>query len=155
MAWDPNAGPQERRDQARQAIDATPDDELAPFDRPAALNFGLLGLCGRWPARVRTPQTPPPLPTSVRTLILSGDLDLRTPLENARVLAKQLNARVVVERGAGHSVLGLDPNGCATPAVKAFLVRPAAADVPVARRVHHDPGQDGARRRRAAWAALT
>ena len=38
------------------------------------------------------------------------------------MLARQLHARVVVERGAGHSVLGLDPNGCATPAVKAFLV---------------------------------
>ncbi|MEY2513338.1 MAG: hypothetical protein QOJ89_696 [bacterium] len=131
MAWDPNASPQQRRDQARQAIDATPEQALAPFDRPAALNFGLLGLCGRWPARVRTPQTPPPLPTSVRTLILSGDLDLRTPLENARRLAAQLHARIVVERGAGHSVLGLDPNGCATPAVKAFLVgRPLPACKP-------------------------
>lgn len=130
LAWDPNAAPQERRDQADQVLDATPAEQLAPFDRPAARSFGLLGLCGLWPARERTPQTPPPLPTDVRTLIVSGDLDLRTPLENARGLARKLHARVVVERGAGHSVLGLDPNGCATPAVTAFL---AGRPLPVCR----------------------
>jgi pimeloyl-ACP methyl ester carboxylesterase len=122
LAWDSNAGAQARREQARAALDATPAAALEPFDRPAALSFGLLGLCGRWPARERVVAPAPPLPSSVRTLILSGDLDLRTPLENARRLAGLLHGRVVVERGAGHSVLGLDPNGCATPAVKAFLV---------------------------------
>jgi pimeloyl-ACP methyl ester carboxylesterase len=128
--WDPAASPATRRAQARAAADATPVSALAPFDRAAALSFGLLGLCATWPAHERA-ATPAPLPTTVSTLILSGDLDLRTPLENARRLAAALHGRVVVEPGAGHSVLGLDSNGCATPAVEAFL---AGRPVPACRR---------------------
>jgi pimeloyl-ACP methyl ester carboxylesterase len=121
LAWDPAASPDARRIQARAALDATPAAAIDPFDRPAALSFGLLGLCGRWPARERVVVPAPPLPTTLPTLILSGDLDLRTPLENARRLAAELHGVVVVERGAGHSVLGFDVDGCATPAVAAFL----------------------------------
>ena len=54
-------------------------------------------------------------------LVLSGNLDLRTPLEKARSLATALHGKLLVEQGIGHGVLGLDPNGCATPAVEAFL----------------------------------
>jgi pimeloyl-ACP methyl ester carboxylesterase len=132
LAWDPTAAPAERARQARAAIAAVPAAALAPFDRPAALNFGLLGLCGDWPARTRVVAPAPPLPTTVPTLILSGNLDLRTPLENARRLATALHAKLVVEQGVGHGVLGTDPNGCATPAVAAFLAR---RPLPVC---HHD-----------------
>jgi pimeloyl-ACP methyl ester carboxylesterase len=130
LAWDPAASPDARRIQAQAAVDATPAAAIDPFDRPAALSFGLLGLCGRWPARERIVAPAPPLPTTVPALILSGDLDLRTPLENARRLAAELHGDVVVERGAGHSVLGVDVNGCATPAVAAFL---AGRGVPACR----------------------
>ncbi len=120
-AWDPTAPPATRRRQARTAVDAIPANVLEPFDRRAALNFGLLPLCAEWPARERASVDPPPLPKTVATLVLSGNLDLRTPLERARVLAASLGGRVLVERGIGHGVLGRDPNGCATPAVEAFL----------------------------------
>ncbi len=66
---------------------------------------------------------PPPLPTTVPTLVLSGDLDLRTPLESGQRLARSLGGRFLIERGVGHGVLGRDPNGCATGAVEAFLDR--------------------------------
>jgi len=118
--WNPSASPEARRAQARAALAATPSSAFAPFDRAAGLSFGLLPLCGNWPARRRVTAPSPPLPTTVSTLIVSGDLDLRTPLENASRLASALKAGVVVERGAGHSVLE-DPNACATPAVEAFL----------------------------------
>ena len=121
LPWDPTASPAVRRMQARAALDETPAAVFDPFDRQVALNLGLLRLCGRWPARERVVAAPPPLPTDVPTLILSGDLDLRTPLENARRLAHALRGRVVVEPGAGHFALYFGYDGCARPAVKAFL----------------------------------
>jgi pimeloyl-ACP methyl ester carboxylesterase len=121
LVWDPTATPATRRREARAAADATPASYFAPFDRLAGLNFGLLGVCGEWPARERVVPPAPPLPITVPTLVLSGDLDLRTPLEGARYLAALLHGKVVVEQGVGHGVLGRDPNGCAPPAVEAFL----------------------------------
>ncbi len=121
FAWDPTAPAETRRSQARAALDAAPATVFAPFDRDAGLNFGLLPLCGDWPASERVVEPAPPLPATVPSLVLSGNLDLRTPLENARRLANALHGRIVVEHGIGHGVLGLDPNGCATPAVEAFL----------------------------------
>ncbi len=121
--WDPAASPEIRRRQAREAADATPESWFAPFDRPAGLSFGLLPLCGEWPARVRVMEPLAALPIDVPALVLSGNLDLRTPLEGARHLAATLHGKVVVENGIGHGVLGVDPNGCATPAVEAFLER--------------------------------
>jgi pimeloyl-ACP methyl ester carboxylesterase len=121
FAWDPTASPQTRRRQALAALDAVPAAALAPFDRRAALNFGLLPLCGDWPAPQRVVAPAPPLPTTIPTLVLSGNLDLRTPLENARRLATALGGRLVVAQGVGHGVLGVDPSGCAASAVEAFL----------------------------------
>ncbi|MBA3747136.1 MAG: alpha/beta fold hydrolase, partial [Solirubrobacterales bacterium] len=135
LAWDPAASPDVRRMQALAALDATPAATLDPFDRPAALTLGLLRQCGRWPPRERVVEPPPPLPTTVPTLILSGDLDLRTPLENARRLAATLHGRVVVEPGAGHFALSHGYYGCTDPAVRAFL---AGRPLPPCR--HQDDG---------------
>jgi len=122
LAWDPAADLATRRAQAREALDATPAQALAPFDRAAALEAGLLPLCGDWPVRERPLMPEPPLPVNTRTLILSGELDLRTPLENARQLAKALpRSSLVIERDTGHGVLGSAWFGCAEPATKAFL----------------------------------
>jgi pimeloyl-ACP methyl ester carboxylesterase len=127
VPWDRTADPATRRRQALAALRATPTAALAPFDRAAALHEGALTLCGDWPAPVRAVAPPPPLPASVPTLILSGELDLRTPLENARRLARELGgARVLVQRGVGHDVLGARPGGCVDRAVEAFLARRAA-----------------------------
>lgn len=146
LAWDHAASPAERTVQARAVLDATPAALLDPFDRPTALNLGLLRLCGRWPARERVVAPPPPLPTSVPTLILSGDLDLRTPLENARRLADALHGRVVVEPGAGHFALYFGYDGCTRPAVKAFL---AGGPLPACRHGGADVTVQGASARAA------
>jgi len=123
-AWDPAAGPVARRSQAQAVADATPLAALHPFDRPAALTAGLLALCADWPATARAIAPPPPLPAGLPALVLAGDLDLRTPLEKARELTRALpGARLLVERGVGHGVLGADPDGCADGAVRAFLAR--------------------------------
>ena len=130
LAWDPSASPAQRRIQAQAALDATPASVLDPFDRPTAMSLGLLAQCGRWPAPERVVAPPPPLPTTLPTLILSGDLDLRTPLEGARRLADELHAALVVEHGAGHFALYFGWDGCSRPAVKAFL---KASPLPVCR----------------------
>ena len=123
-AWDPVAAPAERRRQATAVAAATPEQAFHPFDRRSALRGGLLSLCGDWPAPARAIVPAPPLPAAVPALILSGELDLRTPLEQARALAAALpQARLVVGRGIGHAVLGADPSGCADAAVRAFLAQ--------------------------------
>ncbi len=121
-AWDLAAGAAARRSQARAAAAATPLAALYPFDRAAALAAGLLPLCADWPAPTRPVPAPTPLPAGVPALVLSGELDLRTPLEKARELARALpGGRLLVERGAGHGVIGAGTGGCADAAVRAFL----------------------------------
>jgi pimeloyl-ACP methyl ester carboxylesterase len=129
FAWDRAVDPATRRAQAKAAIDVTPEKALAPFDRIAAVRAGLLSLCEDWPAPSRAVAPVPPLSGRIPTLVLSGDLDLRTPLEKARALVAMLpGAQLVVEHGVGHGVLGADPDGCAEPAVEAFLAhRPLPA----------------------------
>jgi len=124
-AWDRAAGPVTRRSQARAVADATPLTALYPFDRAAALTAGLLPLCADWPAPARTLIPAPALSARIPALVLSGELDLRTPLEKARELARALpgRARLLVERGTGHGVLGAGAGGCADGAVEAFLDR--------------------------------
>jgi pimeloyl-ACP methyl ester carboxylesterase len=131
FAWDPRADPATRAQQARAQLAATPLRALAPFDRATALRFGILPLCGDWPAPTRVAAPEPPLPTTIPTLVLAGEVDLRTPLEGARRLAQALHGHLVVEKGIGHGVLGENPSGCASPAVAAFL---AARPLPLCRR---------------------
>jgi pimeloyl-ACP methyl ester carboxylesterase len=124
--WDRAADPATRRRQALAALRATPAAALEPFDRAAALHEGLVPLCADWPAPVRAVVPAPPLPASVPALILSGDLDLRTPLVNAQRLAGELaGAQLLVERGVGHDVLGARPGDCVDRAVAAFLAQRA------------------------------
>jgi pimeloyl-ACP methyl ester carboxylesterase len=126
VPWDRAAAPATRRRQALAALRATPAAALEPFDRAAALHEGLVPLCADWPAPVRAVAPPPPLPASVPTLILSGELDLRTPLQNAQRLASELpGAQLLVERGVGHDVLGARPGGCVDRTVAAFLAQRA------------------------------
>jgi hypothetical protein len=103
------------------ALAAVPDAAVSPFDRTAALRAGLWPVCGHWPSPAKPPPAEPPLP-HVPFLILSGELDLRTPLEGARRLAAHLpNARLVREPGWGHDTLSAGPDGCAAPATRRFL----------------------------------
>ncbi|MBJ7332821.1 MAG: alpha/beta fold hydrolase [Solirubrobacteraceae bacterium] len=131
LVWNPATAPAERRREALAALAARPLTDFAPFGREEAVANGLLPLCGDWPAPTRAPLPAPPAATPVPILVLSGQLDLRTPLEAARRLAARLgNATVVTAPGVGHSVYGADLDGCATRAVAVFLrgQRPDCAD---------------------------
>lgn len=120
--WDWNAGTAARLEQARAAVAQIPEESLFPFDRETVFDSDEINLCSRWPASRRAPRPPPgPLP-DVPALVVSGQDDLRTPLEGATKLAALLpRASVVSVPGTGHSVLGSDLTGCSERALGAFF----------------------------------
>lgn len=120
--WDWNADPVKRLEQARAAVDQIPEEALFPFDRKTVFDSDEVNLCSRWPGSKRPARPPPgPLP-DVPTLIVSGQDDLRTPLEGATKLAALLpRASLVSVPGTGHSVYGSDLTGCSERALRAFF----------------------------------
>jgi pimeloyl-ACP methyl ester carboxylesterase len=114
--------PAARRAAARSAAAALPDIAFFPFDRPTAVDNDLVDLCERWLAAPNAPGLGPgPLP-DVPVLLLEGEDDLRTPIENARRVAAGFpRARLVVAPATGHSALGGDVSGCTTVAFGRFM----------------------------------
>ena len=114
--------PAARRAAAAAVAAALPDSAFFPFDRATAVNNDLVDLCGRWPAAPAAPAFGPgPLP-DVPVLLLEGEDDLRTPVENARRVAAGFpGARLLVAPATGHSALGGDVSGCATAAFGRFM----------------------------------
>ena len=124
LPWDRGAPPDrtERRRQAAARVYGMPESAFAPFDRLTALDTDILTLCERWPAAAAEPVNGPgPLP-DVPVLLLEGEDDLRTPVENARRVASLFpHAELVVARAGGHSALGSDLTGCAARAFARFF----------------------------------
>jgi len=126
VPWAAGTPVAQRRAAVDAALAALPPSQLAPFTVEALRSTGSPDLCNGWP---ESPIAQPHLPVpDVPTLILSGDVDLRTPRSYAVALAPRLpHAQVVTVPQTGHSVLGSDPSGCAGSAVKAFFAGSAAA----------------------------
>jgi pimeloyl-ACP methyl ester carboxylesterase len=105
----------------QQGLAGYPDEVLYPFGRATVMSNSIANDCLRWPAAAGvSPPSTAPLP-DVPALILDGRLDLRTPLENGRDLAKELpHARVVTVAGTGHDELDSDITGCVATALKRF-----------------------------------
>jgi pimeloyl-ACP methyl ester carboxylesterase len=118
----------ERHRQAAARAATIPDAEFEPFDRATALASDSLKLCERWPAAPLAPRFGPgPLP-DVPVLLLEGEDDVRTPVENAqRVAALFPHSSLVVAPATGHSALGSDFGGCTLRAFARFFEdRPVA-----------------------------
>jgi pimeloyl-ACP methyl ester carboxylesterase len=121
--WGGAAAPLAGREAALRAAAAKTDP--APYDRATVVGNGFAQLCLRWP-----PTPAPPAPRSadlppVPTLLLAGDRDLSTPLPWAREQAAHApRGRLVVVRGAGHSVQSRAPGGEGRRAVERFLLGP-------------------------------
>ena len=118
--WERGASADARIDQATRALNAIPADAFSPFDRRTAAGASLVPLCYGWPNAAPPPEAPGELPR-VPALILAGDADVRTPVEDATSVASRLGATAVVVPHTGHSVLGSDFSGCARAAVAAFF----------------------------------
>jgi len=104
----PLAAPvEERLAQAEAALAAIDPARYAPWDSQTVLTSSYAEDCLRFPDAGTAPSTQPLPP--VPTLVLSGRLDLRTPLENADAIP---GAQRVNVPGTGHDVLGSDGTGC-------------------------------------------
>jgi pimeloyl-ACP methyl ester carboxylesterase len=162
--------PGQRRGQAATVAASEPDSAFYPFDRGTALHTDLIALCDRWPNAAAQPANGPgPLP-DVPVLLLEGQDDLRTPVENARRVASAFpHALLVVAPATGHSALGSDTSSCSQRAFNAFFTahpvktrcrrarrafRPAPPPPTSIRRVH-PVGAKGLRGRSLGALALT
>jgi pimeloyl-ACP methyl ester carboxylesterase len=105
------------------------DQALYPFTHATVASNSVAHDCLLWPdADGIIAPSAAPLP-DVPALILDGRLDMRTPLENGRVLAQELpHARVVTVPGTGHDELDSDLTGCADLALKRFVDRAHVGD---------------------------
>ena len=146
VPWPAGTPVADRRAAVDAALRALPPDELAPFTVRTLRETGVVDLCNAWPESPII-QPRPPLP-DVPALILSGDVDLRTPRSYAVALAARLpHAQLLTVPQTGHSVLGSDPSDCARSAVKAFFAgRPTSACGRPPRSSYLPPGDMPARR---------
>jgi pimeloyl-ACP methyl ester carboxylesterase len=105
----------------RNGVDGVPDSAFAPFSRAAVTVTSVAHDCLRWP-QGDAPAGPSsdPLP-DVPTLLLSGRLDTRTPVENSHELLPALpHGQLLTVAGTGHDVLDSDITGCAARALRRF-----------------------------------
>ncbi|MBI5106159.1 MAG: alpha/beta fold hydrolase [Solirubrobacterales bacterium] len=127
FAWTRGASVQQRAQEIDAVARTIPAAALGPFSSSIAVQGGVIPLCVGWPVASPAPAAPGALP-QVRTLVLDGRMDLRTPVEDAqRVAALIPGAQVVDVPFTGHSVLGSDFSDCSKNAVAAFFGGGSAA----------------------------
>ncbi len=122
--WTRFSAPAGRFAKIAAAAAQIPAAELYPFDTATTAGNDFIRQCRRWPEASPAPALPPPpgpLP-DVPVLMVSGEVDLRTPVEAARgALADWPDARLLVAPDTGHSTLSADLSGCVLRAARRFL----------------------------------
>jgi pimeloyl-ACP methyl ester carboxylesterase len=105
----------------QSATDAIDPAIYAPFTPEAIYRTSYAEDCLLWPTDFSALPSTDPLP-DVPALLLGGRLDIRTPLENAKEVAKELpRSSVVSVAGTGHDILDSDLTLCAARALKRFI----------------------------------
>jgi pimeloyl-ACP methyl ester carboxylesterase len=128
--WSRTAGTLTRARQGVTAANKLPRAQLGPFSPRAALQSGPMPFCLSWPNASPAPAAPGTMPP-VRTLVLDGQMDLRTPFEDAAGLASRIpGASAVQVPYTGHSVLSADVSSCARDALATFFAGGAPAACP-------------------------
>jgi pimeloyl-ACP methyl ester carboxylesterase len=120
LPWERTAPVDQRFGQLAATVDGIPESAFYPFNRATVLETEFIRICSRWPSAPEAPVlegSPPDVPA----LLLNGEDDLRTPMEEARRVEATLPRGALVEAGAtGHSVMS-DPTSCITRAVTRFF----------------------------------
>ena len=129
--------PAERHGQAFAHAAAIPDSAFEPFDRGTALGSDVIELCESWPGAPVAPDFGPGQLPDVPVLLIEGEDDLRTPVENAQRTAQLFpRSRLVVAPATGHSAIGSDFHDCARRAFARFVqLRPVPPRCPRVRRL--------------------
>ena len=105
------------------ALAAISPARYAPFGAATVGAQSGVSDCLQFPAQPDTTPASGALP-NVPALVLAGQLDLRTPAENASAVAALLpKASLVTLRGAGHDLLDGDTTGCVVAALARFAAR--------------------------------
>src|SRR4051794_10716891 len=124
FAWTRTAGVDQRYDEVTAAAQAIPKAQLGPFSPAAAVAGGPIPLCIGWPDASPAPAPSAPLPP-VRTLVLDGQMDLRTPYEDAAQIAQRIPGAAVVQVPfTGHSTVSADlteDSACTKTALATFF----------------------------------
>jgi pimeloyl-ACP methyl ester carboxylesterase len=125
LPWDKGGSREAREEQLAAALASLPERSLGPFSATGWQRSSVGSIfeaCLVWPA----PKDAPPLVPAGRefpgtpTLVLAGDIDLRTPAEGARRVEAQFpNAHYVEFANAGHGIAG--QSLCGDVIVHAFL----------------------------------
>lgn len=124
LPFDRSAAPAVRRQQARAALDALPDDVFAPFSREAVAPAWPFPECLEWPAPgSRNPILPAGASYwSGPTLILAGDLNvLHGPTLARKVSSRYANGRFVSIPNAAQAAFGW--GACSTRVIDTFLTK--------------------------------
>ncbi|HEV7807410.1 MAG TPA: alpha/beta fold hydrolase [Solirubrobacteraceae bacterium] len=127
--WDRATGPTARSQQINAVARGLGEGTFSPFDSATALTTTLVKLCVGWPVITPPFAAAGPIP-NVPTLVIDGQFDLRTPLEDAsKIKALIPDAQILAVPFTGHSALSSDvtDDECASRAVAQFF-----ADQPVA-----------------------
>jgi pimeloyl-ACP methyl ester carboxylesterase len=123
LPWSRTTPPAGRFAEARTRIAATPAGELGPFDLGTAFILSSpLQLCRLWPSAPAEPTlSKHPFP-AVPALVVSGEDDVRTPVESASEVARLLpRGTLLTVPDTGHSALDGINAGCARRAARKFL----------------------------------
>jgi pimeloyl-ACP methyl ester carboxylesterase len=108
-----------RRAAAEATLAGVDPAAYAPWDAGTVLSSSYADDCLAFPDAGNAPSAAP-LP-KVPTLLLSGRLDIRTPLENAQAVQAQIpGAQRVTVPGTGHDELDSDSTGCAALALRRY-----------------------------------